>query len=62
MQHLGVGQNSSSAAHGSLPRQFGAGEAVVVTNHTILSTGHGFPLSWLGRKRQTSRLRIRLVA
>jgi hypothetical protein len=33
------------AAHGSLPRQTGAGETIVVTDHTMLHTGHVLPLS-----------------
>src|SRR5262245_8087119 len=35
----------SGAAHGSLPRQCGAGEALVLTNHTMLYTAYGLPLS-----------------
>ena len=35
----------TSAAHGSLPRQFGAGEMVVVMDHMMLQTGYGLPPS-----------------
>ena len=41
----GSRQRRHSAAHGSLPRQFGAGETVAVADHTILQTGYGLPPS-----------------
>ena len=57
----------SSAAHGSLPRQFGAGAMVVVMDHTMLQTAYGWPpsctrllWSWAAQ-RQRFALRTALV-
>jgi hypothetical protein len=38
-----------------MPRQFGAGETVVLTDHTMLQTGYVFPPSCTRHKEETMR-------